>query len=77
MENPFQGLPEVSLSIGKPVLWGFFVLFFIGYSIISGVLVYHWKKYGMSNKTIIFAQGLFIVVSIILFAITFGALSLI
>lgn len=76
MDNPFSNIPSFPISIGKPLLWVIFALFFIGYVIVSGVLIYHWRKYGMNNKNIVFAETLFIIVSVILFGSAFFALTL-
>ena len=53
----------------KPVLIIIAVIFFILYAIVTGVLKYHWNNYGMRNAGIIFAQGLFFMVSIVLFCL--------
>lgn len=76
MKSPFADLPTLPVSIGKPIIWVFFALFFIGYAIITGILIYHWRKYGMSNKYIILAESLFLIVSVILLVLAFISLSL-
>ncbi|HRH26876.1 MAG TPA: hypothetical protein PLZ99_01810 [Parcubacteria group bacterium] len=55
--------------INKPVLLFGAIIFFIIYFILSGVLRYHWHNYGMRNVGIIFAQSLFFLISIVLFAV--------
>lgn len=76
MKSPFADLPTLPVSIGKPIIWVLFALFIIGYAIITGILIYHWRKYGMSNKNIILAETLFLIVSGILFVLAFISLSL-
>ncbi len=60
---------KIGYLINKPVLLIIFIIFFIAYAIVSGVLRYHWHNYGMRNAGIIFAQSLFFLVSIVLFVI--------
>ncbi len=51
------------------------VIFFIVYFGISVALVYHWTEYGMHSVKVIFAEILYILVSVALFAVSFIALS--
>lgn len=61
--------PELNISfvLNIPVLLVILVLFFIFYSVITSVLVYHWRAYGMKSAGILAAESLFFAVSVILF----------
>jgi hypothetical protein len=61
---------DLSFIINKPVLGIVFVLYFIFYLLISGVLFYHWHAYGMKSAGIMIARSLFIFVSIFLFVMS-------
>ena len=76
MKSPFADLPTLPVSIGKPIVWIFFILFCAGYAVITGILIYHWRKYGMSNKKILLAESIFLIVSGVLFVSAFISLSL-
>jgi len=76
MQQPFKDLPTFSVSVGKSALWIILIVFFIGYATISAILIYHWRKYGMSNGNILIAESLFLTVSVILFGIAFFALTI-
>lgn len=56
------------ISANSILLWYLFAIFFALYSIFSIILIFHWVRYGMGNRTILFAQGLYIIVSLVLFA---------
>ncbi|OHA88501.1 MAG: hypothetical protein A2741_00365 [Candidatus Zambryskibacteria bacterium RIFCSPHIGHO2_01_FULL_43_27] len=74
--NPFANISKLPLPVeGKEVLWGFFGVFIIVYVVISAILLFHWRRYGMNNKNIIFAEAIFLVVSLSLFGIAFATLS--
>lgn len=60
---------KLDYLISKTTLLIVFVLFFIVYVVVAGILRYHWHNYGMRNAGIIFAQSLFFLVSIVLFVI--------
>jgi len=69
-----HGIPAFSLGkftflVNTPVLVIILVLFFIFYCIVSGVLVYHWKAYGMGKKGILVAEALYLMVSAALFVL--------
>lgn len=62
-------MPSVQDGLSLPfplsnVLWGIFAVALIVFAISSTVLLYHWRSYGMNNKKILFAQTLYITVSI-------------
>ena len=73
MPNANNGVPEFPFELsgfasGGAILWTVFALFLALYVIVSAVLVYHWNRYGLGSRTIFFAQAVFFVVSIFLFA---------
>jgi hypothetical protein len=73
--KPIDSFSAISFSLSKPLFWAIFVVFALLYAVVSGVLFYHWRKYGMKNSTIVFAEGLFGLVSIGLFITSLLALS--
>jgi hypothetical protein len=66
---------DISSVVNRPVLYIVLLLFFAGYAIISGVLFYHWKSYGMGNPSVRIAKVLFSFVSILLFCAAFLSIS--
>jgi hypothetical protein len=79
MQIPLQILPSLphlsgTFFINFPVLLVILVLFFICYSVIVYVLIYHWNSYGMGNSGILAGESLFLIVSVALFVL--GGLAL-
>jgi hypothetical protein len=73
----FNGtLPSLSLAFNgdyaKLMLLVLLLLYAIGYSIISGIVFYHWNTYGMKTKTIALAKMLFTVMSLGIYALLFS-----
>ena len=66
-----SGSHALPAHLGKAVLIGIFIIFFIFYICVSIVLFYHWQKYGMRNRMIIGAEILFALVSAGLLASAF------
>jgi hypothetical protein len=66
----FPPLPHLPLAyaFNVPVLLGLLVLFAVFYSIVSSVIVYHWSAYGMRSPGILFAESLFFLGTVALFA---------
>lgn len=50
------------------VIWIIFGLFMVIYTIVSGILIYHWRKYGMKTRPIIVAETIYIMISLVLIA---------
>lgn len=73
---PNFGKLNVETFVGKPVLAIIFFVYLIGYIVLSSILFYHWRAYGMGSKTVIFAELLFVLVSIVLFMLTGLSLTL-
>jgi len=77
-EIPFLNgtLPSLSFAFnGDYVKFLFLVillLYAIGYSIISGIIFYHWNTYGMKTSVIAFAKLLFTLVSLGLYILLFS-----
>ena len=63
--NPYSGTGLADVFFQKDLLWGLFGVFFIVFVILSVVLIYHWQRYGMSNKKIILAQSVYLIVSLV------------
>jgi hypothetical protein len=60
LENPLLSFPKITLS--TDILWGIFALAALLSVIASVVLFYHWRKYSFGNKTIRFAERLYLFV---------------
>ena len=58
-----------SIILSRPILLILLVVFFLIYAILSGVILYHWKSYGMKGRGVILAETLFLFVSLVLFVI--------
>lgn len=58
-----------SIFLSRPILLILLVIFFLIYSILSGVILYHWKSYGMKGPGVLLAESLFLFVSLVLFVI--------
>lgn len=69
-------LPQLSFGFNgdyaKLLLLVLFLLYFIGYSIVSGIVFYHWNTYGMKTYTILLVKLVFTVVSLFFFGLLFG-----
>jgi hypothetical protein len=73
IENPFMALAISAVKINKNFLWAALILALLFYVIISGVLLFHWQRYGMGSRKIKFARNLYFLVSV---AILFGAVTI-
>ncbi len=62
-------IPYISFSwiVHTPFLLIILGVFFVFYSIITSVLLYHWSMYGMHGSSILVARTLFLFVSFLLF----------
>ena len=75
MESSLQFVPNffnfdfVNYAVSRPALYLIFIVYFFLYAIVSAILFYHWKNYGMRSQGIMIARSLFIFVSIVLFVI--------
>jgi len=58
---------NISILVNKPILLVVLGIFFILYSIVSGVLLYHWSAYGMRSPGIVVAESFYFFISIVLF----------
>ena len=69
--------PNISLSFlaNTPILLIVLVLFLILYVVVSSVLLYHWSEYGMRTGAVILAETVFVLVSLVLFAVSFLSLN--
>ncbi|MFZ2522728.1 MAG: hypothetical protein WAX44_02695 [Minisyncoccia bacterium] len=74
MNTPDLIFPSFSFSnltflFGRPMLIAVLAVFFIFYVVYSSVLIYHWSTYGMKSREVVFAESLFYLVSVALFAV--------
>ncbi len=80
MDLPRLSIPPLpfkvptSLIFNTPILVIVLVVFFTIYIIVSGVLWFHWSKYGMNNNGIQVGRSLFVFVSAILFGFAIAGL---
>ncbi len=58
----------------KTALWSVFGLVFLIYLITSGILLFHWRKYGMRSKKVVFAELVYFLVSVPIVLIALFAL---
>lgn len=80
MELPqlvLPSLPSLNLAfvVNSYVLSIILIVFAAIYFVISSVLFYHWETYGLGSRGIIMAETLFVIVSVVLFIITFLSVS--
>lgn len=56
------GLRIASLvNIGPNILWLFFGVLVFVFLIVSAVLLFHWRRYGMKNKRIVVSELIYLV----------------
>lgn len=67
-------LNKLSFLFGQTSLSLVLAVFFVFYCFVSGVLWYHWSKYGMGRREIRVVKILFFFISLILFV--FAALGI-
>jgi hypothetical protein len=72
---PKIGNLNIDLMVGKPILFGLFLIYSAIYFILTLILFYHWHAYGMKSAKIIFAESVFLLVSAFLFLVTAVSLS--
>ena len=73
--NPYLRFPLGELHVNSLLLWGILAIFLIAYCVVSSILVYHWRAYGMDTKAVALAQVIFFVVSALLFVAAMLAIS--
>ncbi len=54
--------------------WTLFAIACVVFAVVSVVLLYHWNTYGMSNRHIVFARTLYLVVAVGILGIALVAL---
>lgn len=64
-----------SVFLSRPILLIVLVLFFLVYSVLSSVIIYHWNAYGMKSYGILAMESLFLFVSLVLFVIAGTAMT--
>lgn len=76
-ENPVSNLFG-GLNIDSSLVFvAIFLIACLLFSTMSTVLLYHWNRYGMNNRRIMFARIIYIVVSIFIIGTSFIALTFI
>ncbi len=63
-------LTELITGIPTIALWSVWLFFVIVFSIISGIYIYHWRRYGYNDKYIKKAQKIYLTGGIALLLIT-------
>lgn len=58
-----------TFSLGLPFMISVYVVFLVLYVVYSAVLIYHWSSFGMKSPEVVFAESLFTIVSLALFAL--------
>lgn len=69
VQNFFDPRIIIDFFKSPKVLWYVIGFVFLIYAIISCILLYHWRKYGMHGKLIKGAEILYFSVSVALFAL--------
>ncbi|TAL49257.1 hypothetical protein EPN83_01830 [Patescibacteria group bacterium] len=59
VNNPLSFLSGFPLQLNSGILFGVFGFFIALFLVISAVLLYHWRTYGMKNTTIAFAETIY------------------
>ncbi|MFA7216797.1 MAG: hypothetical protein WC095_02350 [Candidatus Paceibacterota bacterium] len=69
--NFIKNIPEVGsfLVLHSSILYIILGIFFLGYLVVSTILIYHWNTYGMRAQGVIVAEILYLFVSLSLFSI--------
>lgn len=61
-------------TAAKTALWSVFGIVLLVYLVTSGILLFHWRKYGMRNKKVILAELVYFLVSVPIVLIALFAL---
>ena len=75
MNFPINFFPQISFT-GEAIADILFLVISGFTAIISAILFFHWKKYGMGGASLAFAEVVYIVGAVSLIAIAFFALGL-
>lgn len=65
---------HIDYLISKTALSFIFLSYLAIYIVVSIVLLYHWKTYGMRSAGVLLGRSLFLIVSLCLFVICFLAI---
>ncbi len=66
----FQNLPIRLGENGHILLYilvFILICFFVFFVVVGGVLVYHWRRYGMGSRFMLLVEGIFLVIGLFLF----------
>jgi len=70
--NSINGFLSNGISLSKPLLMIIFALAFLFWLIMSAVFVFHWRNYGMKERFVALADGIYFLVSVVLIALVIG-----
>lgn len=59
-----------SVFLSRPILLIVLGLFLSVYVVLSSIIIYHWHAYGMKSKGVYLAETVFLLVTIVLFALS-------
>ncbi|MFZ2522767.1 MAG: hypothetical protein WAW92_00060 [Minisyncoccia bacterium] len=71
---PKFGKIDLDVFVSRPILTLFFIGYLAVYIVLSFILFYHWRTYGMKSRGVVVAESIFVVVAAVLFLL--AALSL-
>ncbi len=55
----------IHLDVGPNLLWIVFCFALVVFSIMSLIYIYHWRRYGTGNKTIMTVEVLYVIVGVV------------
>lgn len=75
-DQSFDLLSLYYFFINSQILWVILAVIFLLYAIMSFVLLYHWRNYGMGSRIIFRAEIIYFAVSFVLFVLAIIFISL-
>lgn len=73
MNDPLAFLSGFHINITRDIVWLVFVVACAIAGLFSAVLFFHWRMYGMKNYRIVFAEIIFIVVTVLIIMFAFSS----
>jgi hypothetical protein len=68
--SDFTSAKPIAVSLNSNILWLVFGVAVLVFATMSLVYVYHWRTYGTGNRTIRIVERLYVLVGILLIALT-------
>lgn len=65
------GIQEINGDYAQIAVLIFLLSYFIVYTVVSGIIFYHWDRYGMRTKNMLFAKIVFTTCSLGLYVLLF------